>query len=154
MNATISWTNATVTIAAPGGKTEKRNGAVSSVTPHLAVTLIAEPIWGVTHVPTGWAIAMHYQTRAAAMALLVAVAELTDWSADNVAALQSNEVLERALRRIRADIHAREETGDFGPVDHDMIAELNRFSTRLEECQPTRELAMKMRARHARPRKD
>lgn len=153
MTATISWLERSVRVALPGGTIAARPGFVSTASKHLAIALIDDPIWSVTHVPTGWALAKHFQTRAAAMAFLAAIADLVDWSTDSVTALQADEPLECALRRLRAHIHAREESGEFGPVDHDMIAELNRFSTRLEEIQPTRELAQKMRARHHRPAK-
>lgn len=147
------WRPTSIRVVNAGGESTQRPGIVFGTTPHLAVVSLTDSLWGVTHIASGGALAKYFQTRGAAIAFLTAIVELTDWSTDRQV-IQANETLDRELRRLRADIHRRAEDGEFGPVDRDLVAELNRFATRLEEVQPTRELAMRMRARTHRPRKD
>lgn len=141
-----TWTPMRVTIAGPDGEPAELAGWHSSRFAPFAITTAADGRFGVTHIETGRSIAKYLVTNAAAAALIEAIADLADWSQD-APALRADEQLIAQLWRIRADIYRREENGDFGPVDHDLIAELTRFENRLEETQPTHELGQKARLR-------
>lgn len=140
-----TWTPMRVTIAGPDGEPAELNGWQSAKHALLAITECAGR-FGITHLESGRSIAKYFVTSSAAAALIDAIADLADWSQD-APALRADEALIARLWRIRADIYRREEDGDFGPVDHDLIAELNRFDMRLEELQPTHELGQKARLR-------
>ena len=113
---------------------------------NLAVAQLTTEYFGVTHVPSGAAIAKCYVTRGAAEALLQDLLRQADWSRDG-RDLAADADVDALVRRARADVYQRELRGEFGPPDFAAIQTANQLSARLEEIQPTRELGQKARLR-------
>lgn len=148
MNAR-GWKPERVAIVAPGGDRVVVDAVVSKAYPGFAVIAHGDGGFGVTHTGSGFAIARYFVSSAAAVALIQELAALPGWSRD-VVALRADEDLSRAVWRIRADFYAREESGEFGPVDEELIAQFRRFEDRLDEEQPTKERRDALRARQSR----
>lgn len=143
------WLAQQITIVGPDRDRTDVDGFVSPAYPGFAVVVHGDGGYGVTHVATGFAIARYFVSRAAATGLIRELAALPGWSRD-VVALRADAALSAAVWRIRADFYAREESGEFGPVDQELIAELMRFEGRLEEAQPTKQLGEQVRAKGGR----
>ena len=143
------WKPERITITQPGGGQLEVDGVVSKAYPGFAVIVHNDGAVGVTHAASGAAIARYFVSSSAAVAFIQEIAALPGWSRD-VDAIRADDDLSAAVFRIRADFYAREESGEFGPVDHDLIAQLKRFEGRLEESQPTKELRDQARAKGGR----
>lgn len=138
------WQPERITIVAPDRTRVDVDGMVSKAYPGFAVVVHGDGGFGVTHTSTGFALAKYFVSSSAAVALITQLAALPGWSRE-VIALRADEDLSRAVWRIRADVYSREESGEFGPVDEELIAQFKRFEDRLAEAQPTKELRDQVR---------
>jgi hypothetical protein len=135
---TTAWTPTTVAIVADG-RPRQRSGLVSSAHPAFAITRSDdERYFVVTHLPTSCSAAQWFVTRAAAVALVDAIAPLVDWP-HVTQPLEAGDPARAELWRLRADIYRRESDGDFGPINDKWIRYADLSGTRLQEIQRTQE---------------
>lgn len=115
--------------------------------PLLAVTVVdsvagedvgqsSASVYGVTHLPSGYALAKWFQRREAAEELVLAIGKLADWTL-SPEALAADPVLQERFLRIRADIYRREAMGAFGPFDQVLAEDWNTCGSRESEVDGT-----------------
>lgn len=152
-----TWVPIKVRCAVPDGFIA-REGWRSSVTPFLAVTVVSgviagvgptdlgvkrvsphevEPVYGVTHINSGRALAKWFQRLEAAQYLLVKIAALTDWGVLDVAVLEQNTTVADEFLHWRADVYRREAHGHFGPFDVALAEGWNIVGSRESEVDST-----------------